>query len=255
VEARVTAVAPTPKPILDTTVCVTTTRVVLGEDSFIARQGLIRALDAVDAVEVVAVCGDIHGLREAVDDQRPHVVLTDIRMPPTGTDEGIQLARELRTTHPDVGVVVLSQYVEPAYAMALFDSGTHRRGYVVKDALAGAEELGNAIRTVAGGGSVVDPRIVDELVGQWNRPRSPLDRLTPREREVLQHIATGASNGAIAGGLGISVRGVERHVNAIFAKLELAGSELVNRRVCAALVYLGHGDAPRDAFDRLWQLD
>jgi DNA-binding NarL/FixJ family response regulator len=215
-------------------------RVVLGEDSFIAREGIVRALEAIDGVELVASCGDFDELLAAVDDTRPDIVLTDIRMPPSNTDEGIRLAGELRASHPEIGVVVLSQHAEPVYAAALFEHGSDRRAYLLKERLKSREDLAGALHEVAAGGSVVDPRIVEELLGmQRRREDARLDQLTPRELEILGLIAEGKSNSAIADELVITKRAVERHINAIFWKLGLGDSDDVSRRVKAVLVYLG----------------
>jgi DNA-binding NarL/FixJ family response regulator len=215
--------------------------VVLGEDNYLVREGIVRVLEELDGIELVESCADLDSLRAAVDRARPAVVLTDIRMPPTLTDEGIRLARELRETHPETGVVVLSQHVEPLYALALFESGSDRRAYLLKERLRDGEELGRALREVAAGGSLVDPRVVDVLLTRLSaREESPLGRLSPREQEILALVAEGRSNSAIAEALVITKRAVERHINAIFAKLELADSADVSRRVKAALVYL-HG--------------
>jgi DNA-binding NarL/FixJ family response regulator len=218
---------------------IATIRVVLGEDNLIAREGIIRVLEASDGVEVAGACGDLPTLREAVELLRPDVVLTDIRMPPTATDEGIRFAHELRSTHPEIGVVVLSQYAEPDYANALFEHGAEGRAYLIKDRLRDRGELANAVREVAAGGSHVDQRVVAQLFAQWReRTESPVARLTPRELETLALVAEGLSNSAIADALSISGRAVERHIGAIFAKLDLAESEHVSRRVKAALLYL-----------------
>jgi DNA-binding NarL/FixJ family response regulator len=214
-------------------------RVVLGEDSFIAREGIARALAGIEDVDLVATCGDLDELRTAIEETNPDLVLTDIRMPPTNTDEGIRLAVELRSSHPEIGVVVLSQHAEPLYAIALFDQGSDRRAYLLKDRLKDRHELGRALREVAGGGSVVDPRVVEELLAfQRRREGSHLDELTPRELEILGLIAEGKSNSAIADTLVITKRAVERHINAIFLKLNLRDDEDVSRRVKAVLLYL-----------------
>jgi DNA-binding NarL/FixJ family response regulator len=216
-----------------------TIRVVLGEDSFLAREGITRALEGVDDVEVVAVCEDLDSLRAAVLDSGPDVVLADIRMPPTNTDEGIRFAAELRSTHPTVGVVVLSQHAEPLYAMTLFEDGSDGRSYLLKERVTEREELVRALREVAEGRSVVDPKIVEELLeAQRRRENSQLDTLTPRELEILALIAEGRSNSAIADTLVITKRAVERHINAIFWKLNLGDAEDISRRVKATLVYL-----------------
>lgn len=214
-------------------------RIVLGEDSYLAREGIMRALEDLEEVDVVATCTDLDGLRTTIDDVHPDVVLTDIRMPPTNTDEGIRLARELRQSHPDVGVVVLSQHAEPLYAVSLFEGGSDRRAYLLKERLKDEGELGRALHEVAAGGSVVDPYIVERLVGARSGGTDPrVDKLTPREREILAMIAQGRSNAAIARALYITTRAVERHINAIFSRLELAESAEANRRVQAVLVYL-----------------
>jgi DNA-binding NarL/FixJ family response regulator len=218
---------------------VTALRIVLGEDSYLAREGIMRALEELEDVDVVATCADLDDLRTTIDAVRPDVVLTDIRMPPTNTDEGIRLARELRQSHPDIGVVVLSQHAEPLYAVALLEDGSDRRAYLLKERLKDEGELARALHEVAAGGSVVDPHIVERLVGaQSASAGSRVDKLTPREREILAMIAEGRSNAAIARSLSITTRAVERHINAIFSRLELAESAEANRRVQAVLVYL-----------------
>jgi DNA-binding NarL/FixJ family response regulator len=214
-------------------------RVILGEDSYLSREGIIKVLDDVQEVELVATCADLDDLRDTIDAVRPDVVLTDIRMPPSHTDEGIRLARELRSSHPGMGVVVLSQHAQPLYAVSLFEGGSQRRAYLLKERLKNHGELGRALLEVYEGGSVVDPQIVEELVaGHARQEGSKLVRLTPRELEILSLMAEGRSNGAIAGSLVITKRAVERHINTIFAKLELRESGDVNRRVTAALMYL-----------------
>jgi DNA-binding NarL/FixJ family response regulator len=216
-----------------------TLRIVLGEDSYLAREGIMRALEELEEVDVVAICSDLDELRTAIDETRPDVVLTDIRMPPTNTDEGIRLAGELRRSHPDIGVVVLSQHAEPLYAVSLFEDGSDRRAYLLKERLKDEGELARALHEVARGGSVVDPHIVERLVGaQSTSAGSRVDKLTPREREILAMIAEGRSNAAIARALFITTRAVERHINGIFARLELEESAEANRRVQAVLVYL-----------------
>jgi len=213
-------------------------RIVLGDDSYLAREGIVRALEGAEDIELVRACGDLGSLRAAIEELEPDVVLTDVRMPPTNTDEGIRLAAELRSSHPELGVVVLSQQAEPLYAMALFEGGSDRRAYLLKDRVTDGEELYRALREVAHGRSFVDPRIVDEiLVDRRQREDGQLHRLTPREREILALIAEGHSNTAIAGRLSITRRAVERHVNGIFSKLDLGDPVDVSRRVKAALVY------------------
>jgi DNA-binding NarL/FixJ family response regulator len=216
-----------------------TIRVVIGEDSAVVREGVVRMLERKDDIEVVATCADAATLRAAIAEHRPDVVLTDIRMPPTLTDEGIQVAVELRETQPDVGVVVLSQHVEPAYALTLLEGGSARRAYLLKERLRDSTELTRAIREVAAGGSVIDPLVVDELVqARTARANSPLRDLTESETQILAMIAQGLSNAAIAEELVVTKRAVERHINAIFLKLDLRDAEDVSRRVKAALVYL-----------------
>ena len=212
-------------------------RVVLAEDSFLAREGVTHVLDSIDDVELVAACGDLDELRATVDEARPDVVLTDIRMPPTNTDEGIRFAGELRHSQPEVGVVVLSQHAEPAYALSLFEDGSNQRAYLLKERVKDRDELERALREVAEGRSLVDPRIVDRLVSA--RLDDPgIEKLTPGEREILALIAEGRSNTSIAESLGVSRRAVERHINGIFVKLDLPQDGDVNRRVKATLRYL-----------------
>jgi DNA-binding NarL/FixJ family response regulator len=214
-------------------------RVVLAEDSLIVREGIDQLLAASPTVEVVATCGDLDSLRTAVERERPDVVLTDIRMPPTQTDEGIRVAAELREQQPGVGVIVLSQYTEPQYVIALLDAGSDGRGYLLKEHIHSRGTLVSAIDSVARGDSVIDPKIVEVLVEERTRAeRSPLSQLTDREREVLAEIATGKSNSAIAESLVLTKRAVEKHINAIFMKLGLAASDDVSKRVKAALLFL-----------------
>ena len=201
---------------------------------------MVRLFERVPEITIVGSCGSLPELLAMVAEHRPDVVLTDIRMPPTGTDEGIQAARAIRATHPGTGVVVLSQYASPQYAIALFEDGSDGRSYLLKDRVSDVHEVADAIRAVAAGGSMVDPRVVDELVrARAGRPRSPIDQLTPREREILSEIATGKSNGAIASALYLSERAVEKHSNSIISKLGIASEPDVNRRVKAVLLYLG----------------
>jgi len=212
-------------------------RVVLAEDSFLAREGVTHVLESIDDVELVAACADLDELRATVDEARPDVVLTDIRMPPTNTDEGIRFAGELRHSQPEVGVVVLSQHAEPAYALSLFEDGSSQRAYLLKERVKDRDELERALREVAEGRSLVDPRIVDRLVSA--RLDDPgIEKLTPGEREILALIAEGRSNTSIAESLGVSRRAVERHINGIFVKLDLPQDGDVNRRVKATLRYL-----------------
>jgi DNA-binding NarL/FixJ family response regulator len=220
-------------------------RVVLAEDSLIVREGIQRLLELDGDVEVVAGCGDLDSLLAAVESERPDVVLTDIRMPPDSSDEGIRAARSLRESHPELGVVVLSQYSEPAYALALLETGSDRRAYLLKDRVDDRSQLVGAIRSVAEGGSYVDPKVVERLVGAKSAAeRSPLAELTPREHDVLREMAQGANNAAIAEALVVTERSVEKYVHSIFAKLGLTWEENVNRRVKAVLVYLAEEGRP-----------
>lgn len=226
-----------------------TIAVAVAEDSLLVREGIGRLLSFVDDIEITSVSHDLDSLLAAVDADPPDVVLSDIRMPPTGTDEGIRAAVALRASHPEVGVVVLSHYAEPAYALDLFESGSHGRAYLLKEHLAQPGELVSAIRQVAAGGSVVDPAVVDVLFAARGRTeRSPLTWLSPRELEVLAEIAQGKSNAAVARSMELSVRAVEKHINSLFSKLGLRDDADVSRRVKAVLVYLaaqdGHGQAP-----------
>jgi DNA-binding NarL/FixJ family response regulator len=216
-----------------------TIRVVVAEDSLIVREGIRELLADAPGVAVVGEYGDAGALLDAVDDDRPEVVLTDIRMPPSHTDEGIRLAALLRERTPETGVVVLSQYAEPPYVLALLEHGSDGRGYLLKDRIHDREQLLAAIRAVAAGGSVVDPKVVELLVETKGRAeRSPLAELTPRERDVLAELAEGKSNAAIAESLVLTKRAVEKHINSIFMKLGLAGSEDISKRVKATLIFL-----------------
>jgi DNA-binding NarL/FixJ family response regulator len=218
-------------------------RVVLCDDSFLAREGIARVLESIEDVELVASCVEVDELRAAVEREKPDLVLTDIRMPPTNTDEGIRFALELRSSHPEVGVVVLSQHADPSYAMALFSDGSERRGYLLKERVKDKDELARALHEVVAGSSLVDPRIVDKLVSARVDKDPGLERLTPRERQILAMIAEGRSNNSIADTLMVTKRAVERHINGIFLKLDLGEASDVNRRVKAALLYLtGEGE-------------
>jgi DNA-binding NarL/FixJ family response regulator len=214
-------------------------RVVIAEDSYVIREFLTATLSAAPAIELVAVCTNGKELQTAIDIWDPEVVLTDIRMPPSGAEEGVRIASRLRDTRPDVGVVVLSQYAEPAYAISLLEHGTGGRAYLLKERIRDKEELIGAIQAVAQGGSVIDPMIVDVLIEARSRvARSRLAQLTPRERELLAEIAAGKSNGAIAESLVLTKRAVEKHVNSIFSKLNLQETQDVSRRVKATLIFL-----------------
>lgn len=219
-------------------------RVVIAEDNALLRDGLARLISSTPDLELAGTSGSYDELLELVAKCNPDVVVTDIRMPPTGTDEGIRAAAALRDSHPHIGVIVLSQYVSPAYALALLAEGSERRGYLLKDRVADVDDLVDAIRVVASGGAVIDPKVVEQLVTSSSRAtKAPIDFLTPREREVLGEMAQGKSNAAIAATLVLSERAVEKHINSIFSKLHLSEERDVNRRVAAVLVYLTDGDA------------
>src|SRR6201994_3345407 len=223
-------------------------RVVIAEDSYLIREILTTTLASAPEVELVAVCANGKELKTAIATWAPDVVLTDIRMPPSGADEGIRVAAELRETHPDVGVVVPSQYAEPAYAVALLEKGTGRRAYLLKERIRNKEELIGAIEAVATGGSAIDPAIVDVLIKARSKmAQSRLTDLPPRNRQLLAEIAAGKSNGAIAESLVLTKRAVEKHVNSIFAKLDLPETQDVSRRVMAALIFLSDVDEQRPA--------
>jgi DNA-binding NarL/FixJ family response regulator/DNA-binding SARP family transcriptional activator len=215
------------------------TRLVLAEDHYLLREGMRRLLETNPDLEVAAVCEDLDSLLAAVEAERPDVVVTDIRMPPGNLDEGIRASDRLRVEHPDVGVVVLSQYLEPAYALALFEGGTERRAYLLKERVHDVAQLVAAIRAVAEGGSVVDPKVVEALVAEkTRRDHSPQDELTQRERDVLREMAEGKNNAAIAEALRLSERTVEKVIHAIFLKLGLAWETTVHKRVKAVIFYL-----------------
>jgi DNA-binding NarL/FixJ family response regulator len=217
-------------------------RVALADDSYLIREALSEVLAPAEGVEVVATVGDGDALLSAVESERPDVVILDIRMPPSGDDEGILVARRLRETHPDIGVIVLSQYAGPAYAIALLEEGAEGRGYMLKERVHDRNELLAAIHVVAQGGTSIDPTLIDQLIAVDRHPSaSPLGELTAREREVLGEMAEGKSNAAIAESLVLTKRAVEKHVGAIFQKLGLEDDEVVSRRVTAVLLYLSEG--------------
>jgi DNA-binding NarL/FixJ family response regulator len=215
-------------------------RIVAAEDSYLIREGTRLLLATQDDLELVAFVPSLPELLRAVDEHTPDVVLTDIRMPPTGTDEGIRAAEHLAVQRPGLGIVVLSQHVEPEYALRLFDGGARGRAYLLKERIADIGQLRHAIDEVTKGGSVLDPLVVDALVAaRRRRASSTLARLTPRETEVLAHMARGMANTAIAAALSLSGRAVEKHVTAIMAKLDLPADDAdTHRRVRAVLVYL-----------------
>jgi DNA-binding NarL/FixJ family response regulator len=214
-------------------------RVVLAEDHYLLREGVRRLLETHPDVEIAAACGDLDALLAAVDAERPDVVVTDIRMPPSGVDEGIRAAERLRDTHPEVGVVVLSQYASPSYVLALLEGGSTRRAYLLKERVKDLDQLVAAIHAVAEGGSMIDPKVVDALVAENARADdSPLAQLTPRERDVLREMAEGKNNAAIAGALFLTERSVEKVIHSIFLKLGLTWETAVHKRVKAVILYL-----------------
>jgi DNA-binding NarL/FixJ family response regulator len=214
-------------------------RLVLAEDNYLVREGVRRLLETEPDLEVAAVCGDLGSLLAAVDAERPDVVVTDIRMPPGGADEGIQAAERLRETSPEVGVVVLSQYTNPSYALALLEGGSARRAYLLKERVEDLGQIVAAIRAVAAGDSVIDPKVVEALVAENARgERSPLNELTSRERDVLREIAEGKNNAAIADALFLTERSVEKVIHSIFLKLGLRWETAVHKRVKAVILYL-----------------
>ncbi len=216
-----------------------TVRLVLAEDNLLVREGLVTLLGREPSIQIVAVVTDLPQLIAAVDEQAPDLVLTDIRMPPTHTDEGVQAAIALRESHPDVGVLVVSQFVEPSYALAVLDQGSRGRGYALKDRVDDLDYLLRAIEAVRSGGSFIDQDVIDVLISARSRVLgSPITALTERELEVLAKIAHGRTNAGVAMELQISEHAVEKHTGAIFAKLGLTGEGQVNRRVKAVLLYL-----------------
>jgi DNA-binding NarL/FixJ family response regulator len=215
-------------------------RIVLADDHYLVREGVAALIGTEPDLELVTTADDHDSALAAIEEHRPDVVITDIRMPPTGTDEGVRIAAHLRRTHPDTGVVVLSQYVEPAYALALLADGSARRAYLLKERVSDIDELVSAVRAVASGGSWIDPKVVEALVTSRSTPAdSPVRHLTPRELEVLAEIASGKNNAAIAEALVLSGRAVEKHINSIFSKLGLTEETAVHRRVAAVLLFLG----------------
>jgi DNA-binding NarL/FixJ family response regulator len=218
-------------------------RLVLAEDEYLVREGIRRLLETRPEFEVAAVCDDLHSLFAAVSAERPDVVVTDIRMPPSGTDEGIQAAESLRETNPEIGVVVLSHYASPSYVLALLDAGSERRAYLLKERVKDLDELAAAIRAVAEGGSVIDPKVVETLVAENARgEESPLNELTPRERSVLREMAAGKNNVAIAEALFLTERSVEKVIHSIFLKLGLTWETAVHKRVKAVILYLAESN-------------
>jgi DNA-binding NarL/FixJ family response regulator len=214
-------------------------RLVLAEDHYLVREGVRSLLETQPDLEVAAVCDDLPSLLAAVEAERPDVVITDIRMPPGGTDEGIQAADRLRETDPEIGVVLLSQYANPSYVLALLDGGSARRAYLLKERVNDLEQLVGAIRAVAGGGSMIDPSVVEALVAENARGEaSPLNQLTNRERDVLREMAEGKNNAAIAESLFLTERSVEKVIHSVFLKLGLTWETMVHKRVKAVILYL-----------------
>jgi DNA-binding NarL/FixJ family response regulator len=214
-------------------------RLVVAEDNYLIREALRGLLSTRDDFEIAAVCEDLDSLLEAVETERPDVVVTDIRMPPENTDEGIQAAIRLRETSPEVGVVVLSQYASPTFVLALLEGGSERRAYLLKERVRDLDQLVAAIHAVAGGGSVMDPKVVDALVAENAREEdSPLNELTPREHDVLREMAEGKNNAAIAEALVLTERSVEKVIHSIFLKLGLTWETAVHKRVKAVILYL-----------------
>jgi DNA-binding NarL/FixJ family response regulator len=214
-------------------------RVVFAEDNYLVREGTAALLQASDQVDLVGTASSLDELLAAVEERTPDAVLTDIRMPPTNTTEGIDAAKRIRGTHPDIGVVVLSQYAEEEYAYDLLKDGAAGLGYLLKERVADVGEVVRALNEVAKGGSVLDPKIVEALVVAKDRvAHSPLAQLTEREREVLEHMAQGKNNASIAQSLFLTERAVEKHINSLFHKLGLSEETSVHRRVMAVLAFL-----------------
>lgn len=214
-----------------------TVRVVVADDHVLVRAGIEMLIGTEGGFEVVASCRTYDELLAAVERERPEIVVTDIRMPPTNTDEGIRAAQAMSASHPEIGIVVLSQYLEAAYALALIDGGSSGRAYLLKDHVADPGHLLTALRAVATGGSYIDPAVVDAMF-QAQRSRGPLQGLTERELQILGEIASGRSNNSIAEELFISEKAVEKHINSLFMKLGLPPDQASHRRVKAVLLFL-----------------
>ncbi|MGN6379977.1 MAG: response regulator transcription factor [Gaiellales bacterium] len=214
-------------------------RVVVGEDSYLVQQGIAQVLATMPDIRLVAMCETTTQLERAVATEEVDVVITDIRMPPSQSDEGIEFAARLRESNPEIGVIILSQFLEPEYPVRLFEHGSAGRAYLLKERIATPAELARAVTTVAAGGSVTDPKVVEVLVAERRRAeQSPLNDLTARELEVLALVAEGRSNSSIAAELFLTKRAVEKHINAIFSKLDLPDESVASRRVHAALLFL-----------------
>lgn len=213
-------------------------RVFVCDDDYLVREGAKAALGSVDDIEVLRTTSGGDELLAMVDDDAPDAVIIDIRMPPTHTTEGIDVAKRLRATHPGVGIVVLSQHDDPAYALELLGKGSEGMAYLLKERLGDVDRLASAVRTVVAGGSMLDPRIVDTLLMAKSRQSRGLAALTPREHEVLALMATGKGNAAVGAELDIVERSVEKHISSIFKKLDIKDDIHLNRRVAAVLLYL-----------------
>jgi DNA-binding NarL/FixJ family response regulator len=214
-------------------------RVVFAEDNYLVREGTAALLEASDGVDLIGTASELDELMAAVEELKPDAVLTDIRMPPTNTTEGIDAAKRIRADHPDIGVVVLSQFAEEEYAYELLKDGAAGLGYLLKERVADVTEVIRALNEVAKGGSVLDPKVVEALVSAKDRmAHSPLAQLTEREREVLEHMAQGQNNASIAQSLFLTERAVEKHINSLFHKLGLSEEPAVHRRVMAVLAFL-----------------
>ena len=214
-------------------------RLVLAEDHYLVREGVSRLIATEPELDLVASCGDLPSLLAAIEEHLPDVVLTDIRMPPTKTDEGLKAADRMRELRPDAGVVVLSQYADPQYALAFLEHGSRGRAYLLKERVSDIEQLLAAIRAVARGESFIDSSVIDVLVAARSASaQSPLRHLTVREGEILSEMAQGKNNAAIAASLYLSDRAVEKHIGSIFSKLGLTEEADVNRRVKAVLLFL-----------------
>jgi DNA-binding NarL/FixJ family response regulator len=220
-------------------------RLVFAEDNYLLRQGTAALLERMKGLELVATASTLDELIAAVEEHRPDAVLTDIRMPPTNTIEGIEAARRIRSEHPEIGIVVLSQFDDEVYAYELLRDGAAGLGYLLKERVADVREIARALEEVARGGSVLDPRVVEALVARKEAlAKSPLAALTAREREVLEQMAQGKNNAAIARTLFLTQRTVEKNINSLFHKLGLSAEEEVHRRVMAVVAFLREGGGP-----------
>ncbi|HEX2048345.1 MAG TPA: response regulator transcription factor [Acidimicrobiales bacterium] len=214
-------------------------RVVIADDEYLVREGARSVLSAVPGIEVVGLAGDPSELMQRIEETSPDAVVLDIKMPPTHRAEGIEAAHYIREKYPSIGVVILSQYADPEYALELLRDGSNQLAYLLKERLGRPTQLAEAIREVANGGSILDPKVVDALMeAQRRRSRSRVHGLTEREHEVLTLMASGRTNAAIATALFLSERAVEKHINAIFRKLGLSEELDINHRVAAVLFFL-----------------